>query len=98
MAVLRLNAQGLSNQEIADQISVSEQTVRAHVSRILGKLHLASRIQAALDAVREGLVDADEAKTEREISHRRRHSSWNAYIKHRTSKDQGPPYKEAFVP
>ena len=61
MAVLRLIAQGLSNQEIADQISVSEPTVRAHVSRILGKLHLASRTQAALYAVREGLTDADSA-------------------------------------
>jgi NarL family two-component system response regulator LiaR len=59
MTVLRLIAQGLSNQEIADRISVSEPTVRAHVSRILGKLHLASRTQAALYAVREGLTDAD---------------------------------------
>jgi NarL family two-component system response regulator LiaR len=58
MAVLRLVAQGLSNQEIADKIAVSEPTVRAHVSRILGKLHLASRTQAALYAVREGLDDA----------------------------------------
>ena len=66
LAVLRLIAQGLSNQEIADQISVSEPTVRAHVSRILGKLHLASRTQAALYAVREGLTDADEAETERD--------------------------------
>jgi NarL family two-component system response regulator LiaR len=55
MAVLRLIAQGLSNQEIAESISVSEPTVRTHVSRILGKLHLASRTQAALYAVREGL-------------------------------------------
>jgi NarL family two-component system response regulator LiaR len=61
MEVLRLIAQGLSNQEIADQISVSEPTVRAHVSRILGKLHLASRTQAALYAVREGLTDAPSA-------------------------------------
>ena len=64
MEVLRLIAQGLSNQEIADGISVSEPTVRAHVSRILGKLHLASRTQAALYAVREGLTDADEARAE----------------------------------
>jgi two-component system, NarL family, response regulator LiaR len=56
MTVLRLIAQGLSNQEIADRIVVSEPTVRAHVSRILGKLHLASRTQAALYAVREGLA------------------------------------------
>ena len=61
MEVLRLIAQGLSNQEIADRISVSEPTVRAHVSRILGKLHLASRTQAALYAVREGLTDTDSA-------------------------------------
>jgi len=40
---------------------VSEPTVRAHVSRILGKLHLASRTQAALYAVREGLTDAESA-------------------------------------
>lgn len=58
MTVLRLIAQGLSNQEIADRLAVSEATVRAHVSRILGKLHLASRTQAALYAVREGLTDA----------------------------------------
>ena len=64
MMVLRLIAQGLSNQEIADRISVSEPTVRAHVSRILGKLHLASRTQAALYAVREGLADEDEAGTD----------------------------------
>jgi len=53
-----LIAEGLSNQESADRIMVSEPTVRAHVSRILGKLHLASRTQAALYAVREGLTDA----------------------------------------
>lgn len=66
MMVLRLIAQGLSNQEIADRIVVSEPTVRTHVSRILGKLHLASRTQAALYAVREGLTDADEAGSENE--------------------------------
>ena len=66
MEVLGLIAQGLSNQEIADRISVSEPTVRAHVSRILGKLHLASRTQAALYAVREGLTDPDEEGAEGE--------------------------------
>jgi NarL family two-component system response regulator LiaR len=64
VTVLRLIAQGLSNQEIANRIAVSEPTVRAHVSRILGKLHLASRTQAALYAVREGLDDAGEANAE----------------------------------
>ena len=66
MEVLRLIAQGLSNQEIADRLVVSEPTVRAHVSRILGKLHLASRTQAALYAVREGLTDADAASAQEE--------------------------------
>jgi NarL family two-component system response regulator LiaR len=66
LEVLQLIAQGLSNQEIADRISVSESTVRAHVSRILGKLHLASRTQAALYAVREGLSDADAASVQEE--------------------------------
>jgi len=66
MTVLRLIAQGLTNQEIADRIAVSEPTVRTHVSRILGKLHLASRTQAALYAVREGLTDPEEAGAEGE--------------------------------
>ena len=61
MEVLRLIAQGLSNQEIANALTVSEPTVRTHVGRILGKLHLASRTQAALYAVREGLTEQDEA-------------------------------------
>jgi NarL family two-component system response regulator LiaR len=66
MTVLRLIAQGLSNQEIAGRIAVSEPTVRTHVSRILGKLHVASRTQAALYAVREGLTDPDSASAQEE--------------------------------
>lgn len=54
--VLRLVAQGLSNQEIADSFVISERTVRTHVSSILGKLHLASRTQAALYALRQGIA------------------------------------------
>ena len=66
LAVLRLIAQGLSNQEIADELAVSEPTVRTHVSRILGKLHLASRTQAALYAVQEGLTSEEAASPEGE--------------------------------
>jgi NarL family two-component system response regulator LiaR len=54
--VLSLVAQGLSNQEIADELVVSERTVRKHVSNILGKLHLANRTQAALYALRTGIA------------------------------------------
>jgi len=54
--VLKLVAQGLSNQEIGLKLGVSERTVTTHVSSILGKLHLANRTQAALYAVHEGLA------------------------------------------
>ena len=55
--VLILVAKGLSNQEIGERLVVAERTVSAHVSNILGKLHLANRTQAALYALREGLTD-----------------------------------------
>jgi NarL family two-component system response regulator LiaR len=54
--VLKLVAQGLTNQEIAERLTLSEWTVRTHVRNILGKLHLANRIQATLYALREGLA------------------------------------------
>ena len=57
--VLRLVAQGLSNDEIAEKLVVSERTVRTHVSHILDKLHLANRTQMALYAVREGIARLD---------------------------------------
>jgi NarL family two-component system response regulator LiaR len=59
MEVLQLVARGRSNREIADELAISEATVRTHVSNILGKLHLASRTQAALYALREGLASLD---------------------------------------
>jgi NarL family two-component system response regulator LiaR len=55
--ILKLVAQGLPNQEIAEELVISERTVRNHVSNILNKLHLANRTQAALYALREGLTD-----------------------------------------
>jgi DNA-binding NarL/FixJ family response regulator len=59
--VLVLVAQGRSNQEIADSLVISERTARTQVSNILGKLGLASRTQAALLAIREGIAPAPSA-------------------------------------
>lgn len=57
--VLRLVALGKSNKEIASDLSVSETTVKSHVSSILMKLNLPSRTRAALYAVKIGLVSED---------------------------------------
>ncbi len=56
LEVLQLVAKGLTNQQMADQLSVAEVTIRTHVSNILSKLHLANRVQATLYALREGLT------------------------------------------
>jgi NarL family two-component system response regulator LiaR len=56
--VLRLLAQGQSNREIAQALVIGEKTVKTHVSNILSKLNVSSRTQAALHAVRIGLVDS----------------------------------------
>jgi NarL family two-component system response regulator LiaR len=56
VAVLKLIAGGLSNQEIAETLVISQRTVSSHVSNILEKLHLANRTQAAVYALREGLA------------------------------------------
>ncbi len=60
LEVLRLVARGMSNQEIADSLVISEATVRTHVSSILAKLQLTSRTQAALYAVQAGIVSFPE--------------------------------------
>ena len=57
--VLRLLAKGQSNKEIAQTLVIGEKTVKTHVSNILAKLSVPSRTQAALYAVRIGLVSAD---------------------------------------
>ena len=59
LEVLRLVATGKSNKRIAGELSISERTARTHVSSILRKLRLSSRTQAALWAVREGLVEVE---------------------------------------
>jgi DNA-binding NarL/FixJ family response regulator len=56
--VLAEVARGRSNREIARELTLSEKTVKAHVSAILTKLGVQDRTQAALYAVRTGLVDA----------------------------------------
>ena len=60
LEVLRLVATGLSNADIAEQLVITEATVRSHMSNILSKLHLANRVQATLYAVQEGIISLDE--------------------------------------
>jgi NarL family two-component system response regulator LiaR len=61
LEVLTLLGQGMSNAEIAARLTISERTVGTHISNILGKLHLASRTQAALYALKQGLARLDSA-------------------------------------
>jgi DNA-binding NarL/FixJ family response regulator len=62
LEVLALVGTGRANKQIAAELSISERTARTHVSNILHKLGLASRTQAALWAVREGLVEVDDGE------------------------------------
>jgi DNA-binding NarL/FixJ family response regulator len=55
--VLQQIAQGKSNPEIAEALVITERTVKAHVSNLLGKLHLSDRIRAAVYTWRKGIVD-----------------------------------------
>ncbi len=57
LEVLRLVAQGMSNKEIAAELYISENTVKNHVRNILEKLHLHSRMEAVVYAVREKILD-----------------------------------------
>ncbi len=59
LEVIRLVAQGRSNQEIAQALVISEKTVKTHVSSILGKLNLDDRTQLAIHAIKSGLVGKD---------------------------------------
>ena len=62
--VLALIAQGLTNKEIAEKLFISENTARNHVSRILDKLGLARRSEAAAFAAQHGLLDSDPTQIE----------------------------------
>jgi NarL family two-component system response regulator LiaR len=57
--VLELIAKGLSNAQIAEQLFISEKTVKSHVSNILSKLHFADRTQVAVFAWKEGIMKKD---------------------------------------
>jgi NarL family two-component system response regulator LiaR len=59
LELMRLIAQGLSNAMIAEQLVLSEKTVKGYVSNILSKLHLADRTQAAVFAWQEGMMRRD---------------------------------------
>ncbi len=59
LEVLSLVAQGLNNRDIAEALVISEKTVKTHVSNILTKLHLADRTQAAIYALKTGLVKSE---------------------------------------
>lgn len=59
--VLEQIVTGATNKEIAEVLCISENTVKVHLRNILEKLHVQNRIQAAVQAVRKGLVDEDPA-------------------------------------
>ncbi len=60
LEVLKLVAKGMSNREVAEELYISENTVKNHVRNILEKLHLHSRMEAVLYAMRERILDLDE--------------------------------------
>ena len=55
--VLKLLVKGLNNNEIANELNISEHTSKAHVSSILNKLHVTTRLQAAIVAVKRRIVE-----------------------------------------
>ena len=62
LEVLKLVAKGMSNKEVAEQLFISENTVKNHVRNILEKLHLHSRMEAVMYAVRQRLLDPHQAE------------------------------------
>ena len=60
--VLRIIANGLTNKQIAEELVISENTVKGHVSNILSKLHVADRTQVAVYAWKRGLMKREDTK------------------------------------
>ncbi|GIN73335.1 DNA-binding response regulator [Bacillus sp. J14TS2] len=60
LEVLKLIANGLTNAEIAEQLFISEKTVKGHVSNILSKLHMLDRTKAAVFAWKQGFMQSEE--------------------------------------
>jgi DNA-binding NarL/FixJ family response regulator len=65
MEVLEKVADGSTNKEIAVALYITENTVKIHLRNILDKLHVANRVQAAVYAVRRGMLDEEEEKKSR---------------------------------
>jgi DNA-binding NarL/FixJ family response regulator len=62
LEVLRLLAEGFANKQIARRLGIAEKTVKAHVSNILTKMGVADRTQAAVQALRRGLLEDNFSK------------------------------------
>ena len=74
MTVLRLLAHGYTNKEIANQLVVSEETIKTHVGNILAKLQISHRTQAVIAALKQGLISLDEIELGEGTQHKPRHT------------------------
>ena len=61
--VLRQLALGISNRDIGQALSISEETVKTHVANLLAKLHVENRAQATVQALKRGLLSMDDLET-----------------------------------
>ena len=65
--MLKLLSTGMSNKEIADTLCLSVRTVKAHMSNIFTKMHVASRSEALIEAMKLGLITMEEIKKESSV-------------------------------